>query len=186
MEQKETLIPNSTQIPNYVLDMVLPRIPEGEARCLLYICRRTFGFHKQEDNISFSQFEHGIQTSQSRQLDFGTGLSRPTIAVAIANLVASEAISVERRSRGNRYRLNIHMDVDKLVKEINQLRKLTKIGKASLPKTVKLFNPQKKEKKEKQSLMQNLGPPVDNRPELLKLRAGLSDRLSVKNQLIKS
>ena len=78
------------------------------------------------------------------------------------------------------------MDVDKVVKEINQLRKLTKIGKASLPKTVKLFNPQKKEKKEKQSLMQNLGPPVDNRPELLKLRAGLSDRLSVKNQLIKS
>ena len=162
MENKE-LIPNSTQIPNHVLDMVLPRIPEGEARCLLYICRRTFGFHKQEDNISFSQFEDGIQTSQSRQLDFGTGLSRPTISVAIANLVASGAISVEKRSRGNRYRLNVHMDVDKVVKEINQLRKLTKIGKAALPKTVKLFNPQKKEKKEKLSIRENLGPPVDIR-----------------------
>jgi predicted transcriptional regulator len=164
MEQKETLIPNSTQIPNYVLDMVLPRIPEGEARCLLYICRRTFGFHKQEDNISFTQFEHGIKTSQSRQLDLGTGLSRPTISTALRNLIGAGAISVEKRSaKGNRYRLNIHMDVDKVVKEINQLRKLTKIGKAALPKTVKLFNPQKKEKKEKQSLRQSVGPPVDIR-----------------------
>ncbi len=163
METKENLIPNSTQIPNHVLDMVLPRIPEGEARCLLYICRRTFGFHKQEDNISFSQFENGIQTSQSRQLDFGTGLSRPTISTALSNLIKAGAISVEKRSKGNRYRLNIHMDVDKVVKEINQLRKLTKIGKAALPKSVKLFNPQKKEKKEKQSIGENLGPPVDIR-----------------------
>lgn len=163
MEPKETIIPNSTQIPNYVLDMVLPRIPEGEARCLLYICRRTFGFHKQEDNISFTQFENGIKTSQSRQLDFGTGLSRPTISFALSNLIKAGAISVERRSIGNRYRLNIHMDVDKVVKEINQLRKLTKIGKAALPKTVKLFNPQKKEKKEKQSIRESADPPVDIR-----------------------
>ena len=43
------------------------------------------------------------------------------------------------------------MDVDKVVKEINQLRNLTKTSKKSLPKVVKRFNTQKKEKKEKPS-----------------------------------
>ena len=43
------------------------------------------------------------------------------------------------------------MDVDKVVKEINQLRNLTKSSKKSLPKVVKRFNTQNLEKKEKPS-----------------------------------
>ncbi len=146
-EQKHNLIPNSSQIPNVILDLVLPRISEAEARCLLYICRRTFGFHKDEDNISFSQFENGIKTSQGRRLDYGTGLSRPAVNTA-----------VQQRSRGNRYKLNLHMDVDKVVNEINQLRGLTRSGKSSLPKVVKQVNTQNLVKKEKPSIRD----PVDN------------------------
>ena len=157
-ENKQNLIPNSSQIPNIILDLVLPRISEAEARCLLYICRRTFGFHKDEDNISFSQFENGIKTSQGKRLDFGTGLSRPSVNSALQNLIKVGVIYVQQRSKGNRYRLNLHMDVDKVVNEINQLRELTKSGKASSLKLVKRFNTQNLEKKEKPSIRH----PVDN------------------------
>jgi biotin operon repressor len=157
-ENKHNLIPNSSQIPNMILDFVLPRISEAEARCLLYICRRTFGFHKEEDNISLSQFENGIKTSQNRRLDFGTGLSRPAVNTAIQNLISVGVIFVQQRSRGNRYKLNLDMDVDKVVNEINQLRRLTRSGKASLPKVVKQVNTQKIGKKEKSSFSH----PVDN------------------------
>ena len=157
-EQKHNLIPNSSQIPNVILDLVLPRISEAEARCLLYICRRTFGFHKDEDNISFYQFENGIKTSQGRRLDYGTGLSRPSVNTALQNLIKVGAISVQQRSMGNRYKLNLHMDVDKVVNEINQLRELTRSGKSSLPKVVKQVNTQNLGKKEKPSR----GRPVYN------------------------
>jgi predicted transcriptional regulator len=157
-EQKHNLIPNSSQIPNVILDLVLPRISEAEARCLLYICRRTFGFHKDEDNISFTQFESGIKTSQGRRLDFGTGLSRPAVNTALQNLIKVGVIFVQQRSRGNRYKLNLHMDVDKVVNEINQLRGLTRSGKSSLPKVVKQVNTQNLVKKEKPSIRD----PVNN------------------------
>lgn len=151
-DHKYNLIPNSSQIPNVILDLVLPRISEAEARCLLYICRRTFGFHKDEDNISFSQFENGIKTSQGRRLDFGTGLSRPSVNAALQNLIKVGVIFVQQRSKGNRYKLNLNMDVDKVVNEINQLRELTRSGKFSSPKLVKRVNTQNLEKKEKPSL----------------------------------
>lgn len=151
-DHKHNLIPNSSQIPNVILDLVLPRISEAEARCLLYICRRTFGFHKDEDNISFSQFENGIKTSQGRRLDFGTGLSRPSVNVALQNLVRVGVIFVQQRSKGNRYKLNLNMDVEKVVNELNQLRELTRSGKSSSPKLVKRVNTQNLEKKEKPSL----------------------------------
>jgi predicted transcriptional regulator len=151
-DHKQNLIPNSSQIPNVILDLVLPRISEAEARCLLYICRRTFGFHKDEDNISFSQFENGIKTSQGRRLDFGTGLSRPSVNAALQNLIKVGVIFVQQRSKGNRYKLNLNMDVEKVVNEINQLRELTRSGKSSSPKLVKRLNTQNLEKKEKPSL----------------------------------
>lgn len=157
-EKKQNLIPNSTQVPNLILDLLIPQIPEGEARCLLYICRRTFGFHKEEDNISFTQFQNGIRTSQGRLLDLGTGMSRPAVNNALHNLKKAEVIFVQKRSMGNRYRLNLDIDVDKVVNVINQLRKLTGSGKRRLPKVVNEVNTQNLVKKEKPSIRD----PVNN------------------------
>ncbi len=165
-EHKQNLIPNSSQIPNVILDLVLPRISEAEARCLLYICRRTFGFHKDEDNISFSQFENGIKSSQGNRLDYGTGLSRPSVNAALQNLIKVGVISVQQRSKGNRYKLNLNMDVDKVVNQLNQLRELTRSGKSSLPKVVKRVNTQKIGKKEKPSFRKNRNFPGDNLGEM--------------------
>ena len=149
MEKK--LIPNSTQIPNIVLDLLLPKLPEAEARCILYISRRTFGFHRDEDRISFSQFEKGIMKRGGEILDCGAGLSRPSISEALRNLAKAKAIFIEKNSKGNIYKINLDMDIDKVVSEINQLRKLTNISKATKPKQVKLFNTQKKVSKESET-----------------------------------
>ena len=116
---------------------------------MLYICRRTFGFHKEEDRISFSQFINGIKGRDGKRLDYGTGLARPSVSEALKNLRQSNAIFVEKDSKGNYYKVNLEMDIDKVVKKVNQLRKLTNIGKESEPKLVKLLNLQKKGNKGK-------------------------------------
>jgi phage replication O-like protein O len=133
------LIPNSTQIPNLLLDFVLPELPSGEMRCLLYICRRTFGFHKEQDRISFSQFVKGIKDK-----DKGCGVTRPVVSESIKNLLEARAIFVQRDTRGNVYKINLDLNPAEVVKKVNQLRKLTKSGKESKPKVVKLLNLQKK------------------------------------------
>lgn len=115
-------------------------------RCILYICRRTFGFHKEEDRISFSQFERGITRQGGEILDRGAGLSRSAISEALRNLSKSGAIFIEKNSKGNIYKINIDMDINKVVREVNQLRRRTSIGRVGLPKVVRLLNIQKKGK----------------------------------------
>lgn len=138
--ENRPLIPNSTQIPNVILDLVIPEIPEAEGKCLFYICRRTFGFHREKDRISFNQFIFGIKTRDGKVLDKGTGLSRPAVSEALRNLIKSEAIFVQESSRGNIYKINLDMDVEAVVKNIKWLRKLTRTSKESKPKQVKLLN----------------------------------------------
>lgn len=189
MEKK--LIPNSTQIPNIILDFLLPQLSEAEGRCLLYIARRTYGFHKEEDRISFSQFIKGIKNKDDEILDYGAGLSRPSVNEALSNLRKSNLILVEKSTKGNYYSINLELFGDKewrsqvkqVVRKINQLRKLTKIGKASRPKQVKLPNLQKKGNKGNKVFMKDFkklknekrvipigDPPKIDRKKLKKLK----------------
>jgi len=160
MEENKTLnlIPNSTQLPNLILDLVVPLIPESEARCLIYICRRTFGFHKASDRISFSQFTDGIKDRRGNVLDYGTGLSKQAVAVGLKNLVQSEAVRVLKSKKGNVYEINLHMDVDKVVNLIDQSRKLTKIGLKNRQRLSYKVDTQNLGNKEKQSIRD----PVEN------------------------
>lgn len=135
MAEEKYLKPNTTQIPNILLDWIIPQLPEGEAKCLLYICRRTFGFHKEYDRISFSQFIDGIEGK-----DAGAGVSRPVIAKSLKNLVVSGAIIMTETTKGNVYKINLEMDIEQIVNKVNQLRKEKKIK----PKQTKLFKPVKK------------------------------------------
>lgn len=150
--EKTPLIPNSTQLPNIILDYVVPLIPEAEARCLIYICRRTFGFHKSSDRISFSQFMEGIKDRRGNVLDYGTGLSRQAVAVALRNLATAEAIKVGKSRKGNLYQINLHMDVDKVVNLVDQSRKLTRSGLQNRPKPVYQVDTQNLGNKEKPSI----------------------------------
>ena len=162
-EPKRTLIPNSTQIPNVVIDILLPRIPSAEGKCVLYICRRTFGFHKEYDRISFSQFVDGIKDRYGKVLAYGTGLVRASVTQALKNLVRAEAVILVRKtSKGNCYQINLHMDVDKVVQKIDQFRKQTRSSPKNEPKVVQSLDPQNSGNPVKQSLSKNSDPPVDN------------------------
>lgn len=147
------LIPNSTQIPNILLDFVIPNLPEAEGKCLFYICRRTFGFQKESDRISFSQFIDGLKTRDNQILDYGTGLSRASVFGALRNLEYAGAIIVEKKTSGNVYKINMDMDAMVVVQNLNQFRIHTKSSSKLKPKQVQLLNlqykgKQRKEKKE--------------------------------------
>lgn len=133
------LIPNSTQIPNIILDFIGPRIPDAEYRCLMYICRRTFGFRKNEDRINFNQFINGIKNKDGKRFDFGTGISRDSVSRALQNLKGAGAIQVRKtgKGRGSKcfYRINLDMDCEKVVERIREIRKNVKIK----PKQRQLF-----------------------------------------------
>ncbi|MDE2125279.1 MAG: replication protein [Armatimonadetes bacterium] len=86
------LIPNSTQIPDVILDFWLSELSGAELKVVLYVGRRTFGFGKQSDNISLSQISTGIVKRDGTVLDTGTGLSRSSVARAIKTLEAKQII----------------------------------------------------------------------------------------------
>ncbi len=153
---KPSFIKNSAQIPNIILDYVIPRIPESETKCLLYICRRTFGFHKEIDRISYSQFIRGIKSSQGKILDYGAGLSRASVSKGLNNLFRSGIINITKSTKGNSYKVNLEINIDKVVQIINQLNCPTEIGSGIKPELVQKVDTQYPEKKEKTSSRKNI------------------------------
>lgn len=86
--------PNYTQIPNLLLDELLPSLSEKELKVLLYIMRRTLGFHKKKDGISISQLCKGIEGK-----DKGTGLSNRAVIDALDRLNERQLIILEKKER---------------------------------------------------------------------------------------
>lgn len=79
--------PNTTPVPDVVFDRLLARLKEAELKALLYIIRRTFGFKRGSDSISFNQFLRGITTRDGRVLDEGCGVKdRTTLSNALKSL----------------------------------------------------------------------------------------------------
>ena len=68
------LIPNTTQVPNVILDEVIPKLTSGPVRVLLAIIRLTYGFQKSSDRIS-----HGSLAKK-------TGLSRRRVITGVKAL----------------------------------------------------------------------------------------------------
>ena len=115
--------PHYTQVPDQLFDELLPLLSGAEMKALLYICRRTFGFKKDSDNISINQMLNGIRRKDGTWLDRGAGLSKPTLLRALKGLKAKRIIVVERRQNADEgnlatnYRLHIQ---DTLGQEVNQ------------------------------------------------------------------
>ncbi len=86
----KSLMPNTTQLPNIIIDELLPQLNDTEFRVLLIICRQTLGWienaatgrRKAEDWISYSQ------------LIEKTGRNRQAISQALKKLKAKELIHV--------------------------------------------------------------------------------------------
>jgi hypothetical protein len=98
------MIPNSTQMPNVMLDEWLAALSGSEWKVVCYIARHTYGFGKDADSISQSQLLQGIRKRDGTHLDHGTGLSEKTLKKAIDALLDQGKIERERRrstDRGN-------------------------------------------------------------------------------------
>lgn len=84
--------PFTTPVPDEFFDLLLGRIDSlAELKVVLYVLRRTFGFGKLVDRISYGQFCEGIRVGrgeEERQLDGGTGLSRPSVSEGLRRAVA--------------------------------------------------------------------------------------------------
>lgn len=46
----------TTPIPDFFFDKIAPHLAGAEVKVILYVFRRTFGFNKLCDHISYSQF----------------------------------------------------------------------------------------------------------------------------------
>src|SRR3954464_10654163 len=89
--------PTTTPVPDVVFDQLLSRLGEAELKALLYIIRRTFGFKKERDPISFNQFIRGITTKDGRTLDEGCGIKdRTTLSRALKSLETKGIIRSEK------------------------------------------------------------------------------------------
>jgi phage replication O-like protein O len=120
--------PNFTQKPNIITDKYCRELNGGEYKILDIICRKTYGFHKDIDKISISQFEEY------------SGMSRPAIMKALKSLEDKNLIIRlgEERKIGS-FSINIYKDIDKeSLPDIN-------IDKKSLPAIEKKFTRSDKE-----------------------------------------
>ena len=108
------LIPNSTQVPDVIIDQWMAVLSGAEFKVLLYIARRTYGFGKEADNISLNQLANGIRRRDGTQLDRGTGLSRTGVKEACKGLIqkgllirTANRVSDGHESEESTYRLNL-------------------------------------------------------------------------------
>src|ERR671918_1782179 len=89
--------PKSTLVPDVVFDRLLTKLGEAELKALLYIIRRTFGFKKDRDPVSFNQFLRGITTKEGQVQDEGCGIrDRTTLSKALQSLEQKQIIQSEK------------------------------------------------------------------------------------------
>ena len=123
------LIPNSTQLPNILLDHLFPFLTDTELRATLYIARRTYGFQKEKDAIGLGQFVDGIVKGDGTVLDHGAGIARTTAMRTLRVLGESGFLEIKRAKAGakgrkeNIYSINLDADIPTVLKKLETLRK---------------------------------------------------------------
>ncbi len=100
--QQRLLIPNTTQMPNAMLDEWLAELSGSEWKVVCYIARHTYGFGKEADAISQSQLLKGVVKRDGTILDRGVGLDKKTLLKAITSLEQAGKIHRERRRSAHR------------------------------------------------------------------------------------
>lgn len=101
--------PQYTQTPNEFFDELAPKLTEAELRVLIYVIRRTFGFHKDADAISISQMTNGITASDGAVLDSGTGMSKSAVWRGTKGLVEKGVLQVARvQNPDGEYETNVY------------------------------------------------------------------------------
>jgi phage replication O-like protein O len=104
--------PNFSQIPNFFLDELLPSLSGTETKVFLIIARQTFGWHKETDKISLSQFI------------LKTGSSKNSIKQSLKNLLERKLIIVKTKGSfsGELTEYQINTDFFKEIQTISVIK----------------------------------------------------------------
>jgi phage replication O-like protein O len=117
--------PNYTQCPNVFFDEILKELSGSETKVFCVIMRKTFGWQKTKDRISYSQI-----------MEMSGIVSKATISEAIKNLEAKGFIVSEKDRQTTVYAVNVS-EIEP-VQKMNRYDNCTDIGTEivpSLPKT---------------------------------------------------
>jgi len=103
-------VPNYTQIPNVYFDEIMQTLNQTENIVFLVIMRKTFGWHKKRDKISYSQIMEitGIK-------------SRSTVSTALKGLLEKGLIETQKAGQLISYTVSIN----ELVQKIDQSKNCT-------------------------------------------------------------
>jgi|AntRauTorcE11898_2_1112593.scaffolds.fasta_scaffold00985_6 phage replication O-like protein O len=93
-----------TKIPNVLIDDYLPELANSETVVLLLIARNTWGYHKNSDMISYSQFEEN------------TGLSKNTIRKALESLIEKKMLLKHQSGNSFAYQIKQSILQDKVAR----------------------------------------------------------------------
>lgn len=104
--------PNYTQCPNVFFDEILKDISGAEAKVFCVIMRKTFGWQKSRDRISYSQI-----------MDMSGIASRETVSKAIKGLEKRGCVIAERVGQSITFCVNVQKNEP--VQESDQYRKCT-------------------------------------------------------------
>jgi hypothetical protein len=131
--------PNYTQTPNVFFEDMMKLMGESELKVMLCAIRQTFGYHKQHDPISLTQFQRMTGLSRQGVLDGIEKAVRRGYLVPIGNGTRGVTIYMVRVAGSPR-----------LVNKVDQSKSLT--SQQSRPELVNKVDTQKKRKERKDSI----------------------------------
>ncbi len=91
-----------TQIPDYLLDFLMPDLSGSELKVVYYVARHTFGFLRDNASISWSRFLEGTVSREGKRLDWGAGVSRRALKESLDSLADRGMLLKERQSSARR------------------------------------------------------------------------------------
>jgi phage replication O-like protein O len=120
--------PKFTQVPNALMELI-PYLPNAECRVMLVIARKTHGFHKECDVISYSQFKDA------------TGMSRQGVIDGIEAAMKRGILKREESGFNNGYCYEVQ--ADEVVKQLDHFKQSSNLtSQATRPQVVKQLDHQ--------------------------------------------
>ena len=146
-------VPNHTQVPNSFMDDSMRLLKGSSVQIFLVMCRKTIGWHKACDKISYSQL-----------IEY-TGLGSQAVNTAIAELLKHDLITVKKESgRTSVYSINYGTTL-KIKEDLFENQRTTSLKIKDTKETLKETTRKKKEyaptvhmtEKEYRNLMEKYG-----------------------------
>jgi len=127
--------PNYTQIPNIFFDEIMATLNGGETKVMLAIMRKTFGWQKKKDKISYSQIQEM------------TGLARQSISDAFKGLLEKDLIECHVNKQSHSYSVKLFDQSINQTSPESRPDAVQKVDRLNA-KPVQKLDTQKKESKE--------------------------------------